>query len=871
MIIDSSAATTVIYPAPSGAPISKQYSVTINGAQCPAYKSLCDQVNYTSFDVSGGPVAVTVTATEPGYWSDGVNIRPLSRGVVPKVEGQKLTFTIDKPCQLSVERPSVSGSDQDAEVLFVFANPPENDAPKADDPDVIYYGPGMHRVEGNIALRSGQTLYIAGGAIVDAGGVRARNAKDIAIRGRGTLCCRVEKIWDSGIQFDNCRSILLEDVTVFTYVPDGNQYGIQNHLSKCSDVTVCNYKAIGSNANTDGFQCHGCSKMTFTDSFIRGTDDNLAFYGNSFDEQPGESRTSDISVKGCVFWPMWQSGVCRIGWGDYPNPTNASNIEVRDCDVIHMWQGDMPEHALLDMREFAGRDSSISNILFEDIRVEECDSLITVYTDESKGFKLRNLLMRNIDVKQPIWRTSFRGRPGKTFFGCNDFENVTFENITVAGKQILSPEQMGMSLYGVAATQPEKLRFLDANGENHCPTAVITTDATAGAAPLKVRFDASKSSSPDGKIASYTWDFGDGTAGHGATVSHTYKKNGQYEVILSVVSDSGVPRTTRLNHVTVADRGLTAEYFLTRNLTDRAIVTVDRGLDLNWGKIPPRLEVGETEYSVRWSGQIIPRYSELYTFTLDAGDGARLWVDGRLLVDGWNAAGKGQGKIDLKANRHYDIKLEYRENGGTGYVRVKWASASQAEVAVPARCLVPWTSDGPAGKSANYELAEEQEFTARGFLTKLYTAEGPQSAKSESWTRMKQSGYEFVPARDITITALGRALGGDWKSSHVIRIWRVSDKTEVASVPVWISSKIDGIGVRYEKLPSPVVLQKGESYRITSTEYAGVDDTYIVGDLQSTDAAMITHAIRMTGYDGFPDVIDLDGEKGSGPPTFYYH
>ncbi|MFI1226331.1 MULTISPECIES: S8 family serine peptidase [unclassified Streptomyces] len=52
-------------------------------------------------------------------------------------------------------------------------------------------------------------------------------------------------------------------------------------------------------------------------------------------------------------------------------------------------------------------------------------------------------------------------------------------------------------------------------------------------------FDASGSTDPDGDIASYAWDFGDGAKGEGAKPSHTYTKAGTYAVKLTVTDDSG--------------------------------------------------------------------------------------------------------------------------------------------------------------------------------------------------------------------------------------------------------------------------------------------------------------------------------------------
>lgn len=71
---------------------------------------------------------------------------------------------------------------------------------------------------------------------------------------------------------------------------------------------------------------------------------------------------------------------------------------------------------------------------------------------------------------------------------------------------------------------------------NQSPVAAFTSSS----ANLVASFDGSGSSDPDGTVASYGWDFGDGTAaGSGVSPSHTYAAAGTFQVKLTVTDNQG--------------------------------------------------------------------------------------------------------------------------------------------------------------------------------------------------------------------------------------------------------------------------------------------------------------------------------------------
>ena len=147
--------------------------------------------------------------------------------------------------------------------------------------------------------------------------------------------------------------------------------------------------------------------------------------------------------------------------------------------------------------------------------------------------------------------------------------------------------------------------------------------------------------------------------------------------------------------------GLAAEYFNNRWLFGEPDVTrIDRVVDFSWAADDAITPTGKDYVSARWTGYVQPAFKEVYTFHVTANDGARLFVDGVLLLDAFDnemsdadeAAGTAVTydavtPTVLEANQLVDIKLEWRENSGAAAIQLAWSSPSQLNRVVPSNRL----------------------------------------------------------------------------------------------------------------------------------------------------------------------------------------
>ncbi|MBR5679746.1 MAG: hypothetical protein IKX19_03765, partial [Clostridia bacterium] len=372
-------ADPVIPAIPDGEPASDLYTVTVNGTPAPLWEARVSAIPFNrpwpgqerpieqtemaaffSAEMTA-PVDFAVTAREPVR--DAV-IRPLAKEVASEIDGRTVRFTIREPGQYSLE---INGRHHN---IHLFLDPPEKET--ADPASFTYsFGPGVHEA-GTIRLRSGESLYIAAGAVVH-GAVQAVDAENIRIAGSGILdysrMSRHDPLhWeeDGIVNLVRCSNAVIEGIIL----RDSSWWTITSF--NCVGLLFRNLKTIGMwRYNSDGFDFVNCQNVHVDGCFLRNFDDVIVFkglrlremaegYRNQKEMPPYEHMNQqNLLVENCVLWCDW-GGALEIGAETVAD--EYCNIVYRNCDIIRVADG--------AMRIQSGDRAYIHNVLYDNIRVE---------------------------------------------------------------------------------------------------------------------------------------------------------------------------------------------------------------------------------------------------------------------------------------------------------------------------------------------------------------------------------------------------------------------------------------------------------------------------------------------------------------------
>jgi hypothetical protein len=145
-------------------------------------------------------------------------------------------------------------------------------------------------------------------------------------------------------------------------------------------------------------------------------------------------------------------------------------------------------------------------------------------------------------------------------------------------------------------------------------------------------------------------------------------------------------------------RGLKAEYFASRgHRRDRRIYErIDSTVNFDFGTFSPDGEkIPDDEFSMQWTGLLIPRETGWYEFTVRTENGTRLYLNDseKPLIDAWVRSGNDRdfrASRFLLAGRLYPIRLDwFKFKEATASVALLWKTPNSVEQVIPTSHLIP--------------------------------------------------------------------------------------------------------------------------------------------------------------------------------------
>jgi hypothetical protein len=416
------------YPPLPGKAKSDKYTVTVNGQDIwtekfitnmdleklenwftsRPYTSVQQEIHFASFSCDG---RINVVIEVPDQITTA-RVRPSSREIEIDITANKLTFSLPGPDKLYIEI-------DDLPPMCFFANKPETDIPDRDDENVLWFAAGEHR-PGLIHMKDNQTIYIAPGAIVF-GGIRTEGAQNIRVTGRGILDGNFE--FSRMVRVDDSENVVFEGIMI------RNGRNWINTVTNSKNVVYDDVKVIGLGPSGDGINPLGTRNMTISNSFFRCSDDCIAI------KSPApEHIVKDILIENNTMVGFAFADGVTIGF-ETRGPS-ISNVTVRNNDIL-LSRGGSRVGGHSGFSIVCDGPSMISDILFEDIRVEQADEkLFELIITEGKSYgndlpgHIRNVTVRNVSWfhEGPI---SLIGLSSD-----NKIEGVVFENCYVGGQPL---------------------------------------------------------------------------------------------------------------------------------------------------------------------------------------------------------------------------------------------------------------------------------------------------------------------------------------------------------------------------------------------------------------------------------------------------
>ena len=420
--------------APQGISLNNDFTVKVRPegkskwVLVPTYLVKVDEVRETKHHVEHASMAtfdfsekVEIAVTYNKGKIDSARVRPLSYDIPFTIEGNTLQFSLEKPANLSVE---VNGDI--FHNLHLFANPLDTFKVDKKNPDLIYFGPRIHRFEGGeFRIPSGKTVYVAGGAVM-MGRMLIENVHDVKLLGRGIIDPSVKM----GIRIANSRNVYVEGLMATQCATGGSD-----------SVTIRNVKVISYFGWGDGMNVFSSRNVLFDRVFCRTSDDCTTVYGTRLGF---EGPSSNITMQNSTLWADVAHPIFIGIHGNVDKPEILENLNYVNIDILDHKEKQLNYQGCLAIN--AGDENLIRNVRFEDIRIEnfrqgQLVNLRIFFNEKyckAPGRGIENVVFKNV---------SYTGNRAEIsviegYDAQRKVRNIRFENLRING-QIISDDMPG--------------------------------------------------------------------------------------------------------------------------------------------------------------------------------------------------------------------------------------------------------------------------------------------------------------------------------------------------------------------------------------------------------------------------------------------
>ena len=128
-------------------------------------------------------------------------------------------------------------------------------------------------------------------------------------------------------------------------------------------------------------------------------------------------------------------------------------------------------------------------------------------------------------------------------------------------------------------------------------------------------------------------------------------------------------------------RGLQAIYYQGLGFQGRQVGRVDTTLDFNWEQQAPIASFAEGPFCARWSGALIPKYTDTYEVWVESTAKTTLRIEGVTAPD---------RRYALRAGEPVNVTIELEKEGAQASIKLMWHCNRLGHSVVPKAALIPY-------------------------------------------------------------------------------------------------------------------------------------------------------------------------------------